>query len=421
MTVKAISFDSLTARLAIATVACMIVFLSIFAFIWGFASAASSNAEFKEVGDLLADLSPADPQTHFTAASLHERALEAGDFETALREYEIAAALAPHNYLLWLRLAAARGRAGDTTGAEAALKQAKFLAPNYSRVQWALGNFLLREGRDDEAYIELRKAVAGDPSLAPLAAATALQMSDGDAAGVSAKFQDSPPINVALAIQLAGQKRFDEALDLWNRTDTVDERYRDSAKQFRGQLIENKRFVAAVSMKGTVESDAGSVFGSITNGGFEQPVKTEGADVFEWKVSRGTYPQIGVTNTQKFSGNFSLVVLMNGQDTREFRGPSQLIAVRPGAAYELVVPYRSDSKSAASFHWEVVSAVDGRRLALSPPLEITEQWLKAVTTFVVPPDAEGIEIRFVRGECSGTKCAATGSFWFDDLTLNARS
>ena len=420
MSVKAINFDSVLVRLAAAAATVLIVLISVFTFIWGFASASSSTTEFKEVADLLTGLSPADPQTHFAAASLHERALETGDFEIAQREYEIAASLAPSNYLLWLRLASVRGRAGDTSGAEAALRQAKRLAPNYSRVQWALGNFLLREGRDEEAYNELRQAVAGDPSLAPLAAATTLQMSDGDARTVSSRFEDSPSINVALAAQLAAQKRFDEAFEFWNRADTSGEQFRDASKQFRNQLIENKRFASAAGMKG-FGSDEGTAIEKISNAGFEQPVKTEGADAFEWKVARGTYPQVGVTDAQKASGRYSLVVLLGGQDVKEFRGPSQIVAVRPGRSYELIVAYRSDVKSAASFQWEVVSAADGRRLAISPPLEAAAQWTTTAAAFTVPHDSDGVEIRFVRGgDCLGAKCQASGSFWFDDLSLNAR-
>lgn len=421
MSVKAIYFDSLPVRLAAIAAAGVVVLIAVFAFVWGFANAASSNAELKEVGDLLAALSPSDPQTHFAAASLHERALETGDFEAALREYEIAAALAPHNFLLWLRLAAVRGRAGDTEGAEAALRQAKHLAPHYSRVQWAWGNFLLREGREDEAYAELRKAVAGDETLAPLAAATALQMSDGNAETVSSQFHNSAPVNIALAVQLAGQKRMDDALAIWNRTEATDNvRYHDSERQIRGQLIAQKRFAAAVSMKGFAGSDTDAQVEKITNPGFEQPVKTEGAGEFEWKVVRVGYPQVGVTDSQKLSGSYSMIVLTGGQDPKEFRGPSQLIAVRPGAGYELIVPYRSEVESAATFHWEVSSAKDGRRLAVSPPLDATAEWMTAVVSFVVPADTEGIEIRFVRSECSGAKCSASGNFWFDDLSLKTK-
>jgi tetratricopeptide (TPR) repeat protein len=419
--VRAISFESIGVRCAAAGVAVFVLLISVFTFIWGFANTAASNAELKEVGDFLVSLSPSDPQTHFVSASLHEKALEAGDFETALREYEIAAGLAPHNYLLWLRLASIRGRAGDITGAEKSLRWVKELAPNYARANWALGNFLLREGQDEEAYAELRKAVAGDSTLALLAAATALQMSDGDARLVIKRFQNSPRINVALASLLAGQKKFDEAVDIWNATEPQDDGvYREGATQLRKSLIENKRFSAAITLKNVASDPGGPAFERITNPGFERPVKTQEADAFDWKVTQDAYPQVGVTDTQKRSGNYSLLVLLGAQGPKEFRGPSQLIAVRPGASYELNVSCRSDARSTAAFHWEVVSANDSKRLAISPPLGTDQNWTNITVPFAVPADTDGIEIRFVRDGCVGSNCNASGNFWFDDVELIAK-
>lgn len=418
MSVKAVDFQLIPVRLAAAAAVGFTLLIAVLAFIWGFASAASSSAEFKEIGDMLAWLSPSDPQTHFAAAALYERALEPGDFEKALREYELAAANAPHNYLLWLRLAAVRGRAGDTVGAEAALRQAKHLAPNYSSVQWALGNFLLREGRDEEAYAELRKAVEGDPKLAPLAAATSLQMAGGDVRSVTASFQNSQKINTALVVQLLAQKRIEDAIDLWKSVEPQDdETYRTVRSQFRKALAENKMFRAALELK---EPDSEAAPERITNSGFELPVKLQDDGNFEWKVAQGGYPQVGVTDTQKRSGKLSLVVLLSGQDQKEFRGPSQLVAVRPGSSYELVVHYRSEAKSSATFHWEVVAAKDARRLALTLPISASGDWTSTSAGFAVPADTDGIEIRLVRGQCTGSGCNASGNIWFDDINLKPR-
>jgi tetratricopeptide (TPR) repeat protein len=418
MKLKAINMESTPTRLLAVAAAGVVLLISVFSFIWGFAGTAAGNAEVKEAGDLLAALSPSDPQTHFAAGALHESDLETGDLEAALREYDTAASLAPNNYLLWLRLAAARGRAGDTEGVEKALAQAQKLAPNYSRVQWAVGNFLLREGRDDEAYSQLRKAVGGDPLLAPLAAATSLQMADGDAQAVSAKFENSQPINAALAMLLVSQKRFDEAVEIWNRNDPQDdEKYRETAKQFRDALISNKKFAAAIDLKGAKEQSQATLFEKISNPGFEQPVKASDADAFDWKVTQGLYPQVGVTDTQKASGSFSLIVLMSGPNPNDFRGPSQLIAVQPGAAYDLAFSYKSDVRSSATFFWEIVAGNDNHRIAISQALVPTQNWASVSVPIKVPPEADGIEIRFVRGECAGSICAASGNFWFDDFVL----
>ena len=402
--------------------AAIVVFaVAVFTFIWCFANTGSSNAEFKEVGDLFAWLSPSDPQTHFAAATLHETALESGDFESALREYEIAASLAPDNYLLWLRLASIRGRAGDTLGTEAALRRAAELAPNYSRVQWAFGNFLLREGRDDEAYPLLQKAVAGDASLAPLAAATALQTSDGDVEMVIRKFQNATPVDIALALLLANQKAFNKAIEIWNRIEPVDDdAYRSATKQIRKALIEAKLFKAAVSMKGPPEVVGGFAFERLTNPGFESPIRAQEADAFDWTVTQGAYPQTGVTDSQKVSGSFGLIILLSGQDQKDFRGISQIVAVQPGASYEFGVNYRTDVKSAATFQWEVSSAKDQHRIAVSQPLTPTQNWIKWTATFSVPADTDGVIVRFVRNDCAATACNATGTFWFDDLSLTRK-
>jgi tetratricopeptide (TPR) repeat protein len=418
MSHKAINFSNIQLRLAAAAAAFAALTLAVFTFVWCFANTASSNAEFKEVGDLLAWMSPSDPQTHFAAGSLHEQALESGDTDAALREYEIAASLAPHNYLLWLRLASARGREGDIAGTEAALRRAEDLAPHYSRVQWALGNFLLREGRDEEAYAKLRDAVTGDPTLAPLAASTALQMADGDADAVLRNFHNSPQIGSSLAFALARQKEYDKAVAIWNAVEPqTDDAYREAAKQIRTALVDGKKFHAAASMKGPSDIVGTAEFEKLTNPGFEQPIKTQGADAFDWNVTQGTYPQVGVTDSQKLKGNYGLIAFLTGQDQKDFRGISQIVAVRPGGSYTLSVPFRSDVRSNATFHWEVLSANDQKRIAISQPMTATQNWTTASIPFSVPQDSDGIVVRFVRGDCAGSACSASGGFWFDELSL----
>ena len=148
---------------------------------WGMASSASVRAERAEIAQFLTELAPDDPQTHYAAAVLLEKSFEPSDIERSLQELEIATGLAPENYLYWLDLGRARERAGDPEGAERALRRALHLAPNYSRVQWALGNALLRQGRVDEAFQEITKAVSSDPaSFASPAAVTAWQFFGGD-------------------------------------------------------------------------------------------------------------------------------------------------------------------------------------------------------------------------------------------------
>lgn len=418
---KAISFHSLLVRMAAAILTAVVVMLGFISLVWCYAGAASVNAQVKEVGDLFAWLSPADPQTHYAAAVLHERSLETGDLNIAIREYEIAAAQAPNNYLLWLSLGSARGRAGDLIGAESAFRRAHELAPNYARTNWALGNFLFREGRDDEAFPLMKKAVAADVTYATPAASIALQVGDNDPNVVRKQFQNDRQIDIALALLLAQQKRIDEAMQIWKAVEANpdDLQYKDTLTKLRQIILENKRFEFAVDLFND-NNDTEPSIGVITNPGFELPVVTESENPFDWKITRSTYPQVAITDGQKHAGKYSLIVVLNGNEYRDFRGFSQLVAVRPGTNYELNVNFRSDASSKAQFMWEVVTATDAKRLGISPAIQPSSSWSAVSAAFSVPPGVEGVELRFVRGDCIASACAASGSIWFDDFSLTAK-
>ncbi len=395
--------------------------LAVFALIRGFANSASSSADVKEVGALLAWVSPDDPQARFASAVLHESSFEPGDQETAILEYEAAAANSPHNYLIWLELGTARGRAGDFAGAETAFRRAVELAPNYARVHWALGNFLLREGKDDEAYDHLRQAIRIDSSYAAPAAGIALQMADGNPQRVIERFDRSPIIAAELSVILAKQERFDEAVALWDaKHDSLnDSRLTEAAKKLHEQLFAAKRFRLSARMVGrfTPTGSTPPAPEQISNPGFEEPIKMQNAGHFDWKVPQGGNPKIGVTEAHKSSGRFSLIASLNKSDAREFHGPTQTVAVEPGQTYVLRVNYRADLKSKATFHWALFSMADGKQLSISHPITTAPDWTSLETQFTVPADTDGVEVRLVRGDCSGSACTADGAFWFDDLEL----
>src|SRR2546421_2896751 len=75
---------------------------------------------------------PADPFTHWRLASLEEENFSAENLANAVREYELAVILSPHDYRYWMELGHGLDATGDTDGAEKALGRAVELAPAYS-------------------------------------------------------------------------------------------------------------------------------------------------------------------------------------------------------------------------------------------------------------------------------------------------
>jgi tetratricopeptide (TPR) repeat protein len=295
------------------------------------------------------------------------------------------------------------------------------LAPNYSRVQWALGNALLRQGRVEEAFVEIKKSVAADPVLfANAAAATAWQFFDGDTAAIRRAVGDSPAFDASLASILAERKRFDEAMEVWRSL---------SAEEKKGPLAETGKMLAGRLMSEGMYRDAAEVLadvkagpdaprvGQVMNGGFESAVRPDNPGPFEWQIAPGLQPQIVLSNAQKHGGNNSLLFVFNSGDGKDFRTVSQVVAVEPHQTWELQVFYRADLKTSALFKWEVADAHTGKRLALSDAIPIQSDWAELRVKFI-PEETDGVVIRLVREGC-GPVCPVSGNLWFDDIAVVA--
>jgi tetratricopeptide (TPR) repeat protein len=385
---------------------------------WSMAGSAVQRADDAQLAVYLTTLAPDDPQTHAAAAVQLEKSFDPDDIARALRELETAAALAPANYAAWLDLGRARERSGDTEGAEAALRRALELAPNYSRVRWALGNALLRQGRLDEAFPEIRKAVSGDNTFATPAVVAAWQFFDGDLERIRRALSGSDSFDAALALQLAREKRFDEATEVWaSLRAAAKTSYKQSGTELLNSLLAAKKFRDAVKVSAGL-GDGGEQAEAIANGGFESAVKPDGAGQFDWQIAPGLQPQIVLSTSQQRGGNNSLLLIFNATDAKDFRSIAQTVAVEPGKRYELELFYRSDLKTSASFKWEVADAGEAKQLAATPPLAAKAEWTRLSVAFVAPESRDGIVIRLLRDGC-GQVCSVSGNLWFDDFSLRA--
>jgi tetratricopeptide (TPR) repeat protein len=381
---------------------------------WSLANSMSTQSDTKEISQLAIDLSPNDPQPYYSLAALNERSLSPKDLADAVANYEKAVSLSPNNYLLWLSLGKARER--NSIGAEKAIRKALELAPNYSEIHWVLGNILLRNDKQDEAFAEIRKAAETNPKYIKPAVSTAWQFFEGDFDKLINHVGQSDEISVALAILLAQKGNFDESLKVSRLAKTLNP---DNANSLLTSFLGAKKFRAAAEIQtriATVENQK-SLLGKFNNPSFETEVKPIGAGTFDWQLTDASQPVIAVDNRQKHDGNLSLAIVYNSADGKDFRQISQMIAVESGKKYRFLSFAKGELRASSTLRWEILDAADSKILGATNPVSPNTDWQKLDVDFTTNSSTEAILVRLARVSCGSSVCPISGKVWFDNFSL----
>src|SRR5215216_2772844 len=115
------------------------------------------------VAEAAVQLNPTDPDAHRARAAAYNYEQRQ---EEAARSLASAVTLRSRDDYLWIELGNTREELGDTEGALAALDQAVRSAPYYAHTRWQRGNLLLRMGRANDAFTDLRSAAVANPRYA---------------------------------------------------------------------------------------------------------------------------------------------------------------------------------------------------------------------------------------------------------------
>jgi len=413
-----ISLKSGSRRAAAILAAGAVIALLYFPVKWAFGHAVAINAETAEVAAFGIGLAPDDARARFDHALLLEQTLMPGDQELALKEFEAAVRLSPNNYVYWLYLGNALERAGDPERAEPCLRRALELAPAYARIQWALGNLLLRQGRVDDAFELMRRAVKQDGKYADPASALAWQLFAKDLGRVNDALGDSPAVRASLAAILAGEGRFDGSVSMWRELPEEERAaaFSEKGKAIYAKLFDAGRFNAAIEIGksiGVVIDDVKP--GAVTNGGFETALTSADGRGFTWAISDGDDPRVGLNESQKRSGRYSLLMSFS-PGGRGFRPVIQRIGLDRAGIYVLEFHYRSELKGDTMPVCEILIPGDSVPAARAQ-LQTTDGWAGVRLPFTVPPGAEGVELRLTVDGCQPHDCIFTGNIWFDDFSL----
>lgn len=366
------------------------------------------------------ELSPTDPEAHYLLAALLS---EQGTLPEAITEYERAVALRPDDYVFRLQLAEARDNAGDSAGALMASKQAVRLAPFYAQPRWQLGNLLLRAKQTEAAFAELRSAARSDPARLPILIEMAWQVYKGDVKAIEGALEPrAPEERLALARFFIKQGNAAAAVAQFRATGDLSSQER---RAWLTELLAAKRFPEAyelwLSERGANAAVTAPGVPRISNGGFEDEIKTEGAE-FGWRlIDDRQAVSFALDTNEPREGTASLRLEFRGSADPASTLIAQLVPVEPNARYRLRFAARAKELKTGGLPLLVVSdasSQDGRELGQSALLpQDAERWREYALDFATGAQTGAVLVKLRRQGCSSSPCPIFGFVWLDGFSL----
>jgi len=340
--------------------------------------------------------------------------LQPTDMSAAATEFNRAVASRPRDFALWLSLAQALEQNGDAAGAIAAAKQAIPLAPAYAAPHYELGNILVRAGKNDEGFQELRIAGTSNPQLMRGAIDLAWHVSNGDAQYVRQVLAgDSEQANRELFIYFREHNQLDAATQMYTAAGSAvaDDRY-----SFLTQLIEAGRIKEAAQLWGQVKG-TNLQPGLVLDPGFEE--ETELGDVFGWfrpPQSKGF--QLSLDTDKAAEGAHSLKIEFKGDSEPWVPVVSQLVLVEPSAHYQLQFASRSSNLVSGALPLvAVIDPVQKKAITQTEPFPTTVDTWKSYFVDFTAPQSSAVRIAVQRQPCDQAPCPAFGRLWLDNFNL----
>jgi tetratricopeptide (TPR) repeat protein len=362
-----------------------------------------------EVADTAVKFAPSDPETHRARAAVFNRQQRPAD---AAQSLETALALRYRDDYLWIELGNSREDLGDTQGALAAMDQAVRWAPHYAHTHWQRGNLLLRMGRANEAFTELRTASAANPRYAPNLIDLAWGISHNDIKTTEALLETkNDNQRLALIRYLARNGKGNEVRDqiglLTTRLST------QNRNELARLLFESKAFEASYDLSHHLDYSRQPW---ITNWEFEEPLVLNDSG-FDWIIAPQQKSRFAIDVSEKSRGEKSLRISLDGSWTPGTTLLSQTFIVKPARTYRLTFTVKTkDLVTGGPPLIVVTDATNNQLLGKSENFPTaTNPWTKLTVNFTTLPTSQAAVIRLQRTNCDSSPCPIFGTLWLDEF------
>jgi hypothetical protein len=370
-------------------------------------------------------LEPTDSQNWHLLGRYWQYNLEDADTSRAIEAYAVASSLNPRSADIWSDLGAAYEAEGNIAAARDAFLRAKSAYPLSAEISWQYGNFLLRQGETDTAFLEMRHAVETEPKRGAEALSRALSAEPNINLVIDRVL---PPLTEAYTTAIFDQVsegRTVNAVQIWNRLAALHPKlpletytfYLVAALLREKQVSEAQRIwkqAADFAGLGNLPEPAGSV---LWDGGFESGGFGSG---FAWALPGGAQGvQFSFDTREKHSGNRSLRLLFNGRYNVGLNGPCTEAPVQPSTSYKFSAWLRTLS----------ITTEQGIRLQLRPigagdtspvvtdDLRGTQPWTRIEIPWSSGKNIQEIQVCVARLPSQEADDKIQGMAWVDDVAL----
>lgn len=424
-----VHLDSPVTRFLILLPALLTIFACWFVVRWYVANtvaeyAVASEQDALEMARLAERWAPSDPFPHWQVAALTEKSFNAINLAEAVREYQLAATLSPYDYRYWMELADGLEAAGDQAGSERAFRRAVELAPAYAQPHWFLGNLLLRAGKLDEGFEEVRRAAIADDQMRPQLLNLAWQVFNGDVDQIARAACPTPDLRIQLATYLVGRKRVDDAMRVWSALSANDRVQNPPlANDLKQELLKANQFKASLQVTRDTEPNAPAPE-QIWDGGFEVRLSASVGRPFYWSVTSRPQAEINLDADRPHSGRYCLRILFSVPNKLESISVMQTVVVQPNAQYRFEGFVRTRNLNSGSTpQIAMLDAADDSMLGQSPPAPTgNSDWQKFTFDFKTRPATQAVKLSIYRPPCGEAQlCPIFGNLWYDDFDIQRSS
>ena len=380
------------------------------------------------VAQMAVDLAPNDALTHWRLAQVSQKLLPLDQQAHTIAEYERAVALSPNDYRFWMALGTAHEQAGDSAKGEQALRRAVALAPSYSYPRWYLGNLLLRSGRYQEAFKELRLAAEADGDLEPQQFNFLWAIYSDNLEALKTAIGEGSERRARFALYLLEQQRHDDGLRVWDSL-SGDEKQTNRAigNSMIAKLIMVRRYHDAMKVWNDIAANERyrAEVGNVFDGSFEDAINYAPEMVFGWQVKGAPQLEIGIDPTKSNGGVRSLRVVFQVRSNLESLDISQLVPVAPNSEYDFEYYFMTDNLESGSVPMvQVIDAYNAQLLASSAQAPSgSNPWTRVNLSLKTSDKTEAVMLKVVRLKCNDEEtpiCPIFGSIWYDDFSLKRR-